>query len=199
MRIFAGTARGRFVNAPPNAKLRPTTDRVRLAVFNATAGLIPGCRYLDLFCGSGSMGLEALSRGAAHVTFVDSQRACVDALKESARGFGFADAAWDSYCADYRRALASLAARGAGFDLAYLDPPYDAGLGADALATLVSLKLMAVDARVRILLEHSSEQDSPAAAGLALCRRYDHGAASVSVYGPALPGGGGEAGGGHAP
>lgn len=184
MRIFSGTARGRFVNAPPNATLRPTTDRVRLAVFNATAGLIEGCRYLDLFCGSGSMGLEALSRGAAHVTFIDSQRACVDALKDSTRGFGFADGLWDAWCADYRRGLASLAARGARFDLAYVDPPYDAGLGADALAKLVSLKLMAEDPKVRILLEHSSEQASPAVPGLDLYRCYVHGAASVSVYGP---------------
>jgi 16S rRNA (guanine966-N2)-methyltransferase len=184
MRIFSGSARGRFVNAAPNARLRPTTDRVRLAVFNATAGLIPDCRFLDLFCGSGSMGLEALSRGAKHAYFIDSQRACVDALKESASSFGFSADRWDAWCADYLRALGSLATRGVLIDVAYVDPPYDAALGPGALAALVKLKLLAPHPDMRVLLEHSSEQQSPASPGLALYRRYDHGAAAVSVYGP---------------
>jgi 16S rRNA (guanine966-N2)-methyltransferase len=184
MRIFSGSAKGRFVNAPPDAKLRPTTDRVRLAVFNATAGLIPGCRFLDLFCGSGSMGLEALSRGAERVLFIDSQKACVEALKVTARDFGFPPASWEAWCADYRRGLASLAARGETADLAYLDPPYDAGLGPDALRLLVELKLMAGHENMRVLYEHASDQAPPKVEGLALYRRYDHGAASVSVYGP---------------
>jgi len=189
MRIFAGTARGRFVNAPEGAKLRPTTDKVRLATFNATASLVEGCAFLDCFCGSGSMGLEALSRGARKVWFLDSQKACVEALRASARGFGFEDARWEAWCADYRRGLASLAARGAAVDLAYLDPPYDAGLGPSALGLLVSLKLLAPHANMRVLYEHSGEQASPEVDGLSLYRRYDHGAASVSAYGPVLDGG----------
>ena len=184
MRIFSGTAKGRFVNAPPKAVLRPTTDRVRLAVFNATAGLVPGSRYLDLFCGSGSMGLEALSRGAQKVFFIDSQKACVEALRGSARALGFEDAAWEAWCADYRRGLASLAGRGEKLDLAYLDPPYDAGLGKDAVEQLVKLGLLAGHAGVRVLLEQSSEREPPAVEGLALYRRYDHGAATIAVYGP---------------
>jgi 16S rRNA (guanine(966)-N(2))-methyltransferase RsmD len=184
MRIFAGTAKGRFVNAPPGATLRPTTDRVRLAMFNATAGLIEGACYLDLFCGSGSMGLEALSRGARRVLFIDSQKACIDALRVSVRDFGFPDPTWAVWCADYRRALASMAAHGERVDLVYLDPPYDAGLGPDAIRLLVSLKLLASHAGVRVLFEHAADQASPVVEGLALYRRYDHGAASVSAYGP---------------
>src|SRR5665213_520046 len=181
MRIFAGTARGRFVKVPPEANnLRPTTDRVRLAMFNATGGLIPGGRYLDLFCGSGSMGLEALSRGALKVHFVDSQKACVEALRVSVRDFGLLDASWDVWCADYRRGLASLAARGVKVDLVYMDPPYDAGLGPDALRLLVTLKLLADHDRVRVLFEHAAALKSPEVEGLTLYRRYDHGAASVS-------------------
>lgn len=186
MRIFSGSAKGRFINAPDGANLRPTTDRVRLAVFNATGALIPGCRFMDLFCGSGSMGLEALSRGAERVLFIDSQKACVDALPESARSLGFPAASWDARCADYRRALASIAARGEEVDLVYMDPPFDAGLGPDALRLLVDLKLLAPHERMRILYEHASDQESPVVEGLALYRRYDHGAASVSVYGPPL-------------
>lgn len=184
MRIFAGTAKGRFVNAPKGAKLRPTTDRVRLAVFNATAGLVEGCHFLDLFCGSGSMGLEALSRGAQKAYFIDSQRVCVDSLRACAEEFGFPGGAWEAWCADFNRGLASLASRGVRVDLAYVDPPYDAALGPQALAALVKLKLLAGHGNVRVLFEHSSQDASPQVQGLALYRRYDHGAASVSAYGP---------------
>jgi 16S rRNA (guanine(966)-N(2))-methyltransferase RsmD len=88
MRIFAGTARGRYVNAPKGVDLRPTTDKTRLAVFNAIGALVPDSVFLDLCCGSGSVGLEALSRGAAKVIFIDSKQPCVDAVKETAEAFG---------------------------------------------------------------------------------------------------------------
>jgi 16S rRNA (guanine(966)-N(2))-methyltransferase RsmD len=186
MRIFSGSARGRFVNAPAGADLRPTTDRVRLAVFNATSALIPGCRFLDLFCGTGSMGLEALSRGAERAVFVDSQRACADSVKAAAAAFGFPDTAWEVHHADFRKGLQAVARRGGVFDVVYVDPPYDAALGKLALAELLALKVLAEGEGMRVLLEHSSEDGSPEVPGLALYRRYDHGAAAVSVYGHPL-------------
>lgn len=182
MRIFSGTARGRFVNAPQGATLRPTTDRVRLAVFNAVGALVPDSHFMDLFCGSGSMGLEALSRGARRVSFVDSQRACIEAVRASAKAFGFEEPRWSATFGDFRRALTALG-RSEPVDLVYADPPYDAALGPETLKALVASKLLAAKDTTRVLLEHSSEAVSPEAEGLTLYRRYDHGAASVSVYG----------------
>lgn len=183
MRIFAGTARGRYVNAPAGAELRPTTDKVRLAVFNAIGALVPDSIFLDLCCGSGSVGLEALSRGAAKVIFIDSKQPCADAAKATAEAFGFEKERFEVWKADIHRGLGNLAARGVKLDLVYVDPPYEAGLNKPALQALVDLKVLADHDRVRVLLEHSSDLEAPQVPGLALYRQYKHGAATVSAYG----------------
>jgi len=183
MKIFSGSARGRFVNVPKGADLRPTTDKTRLALFNAIGQLVPDSRFLDLCCGSGSVGLEALSRGAAKVVFVDSQRLCVESVKASAAAFGFEGARVEAWCADTQRGLNQLAGRRLRFDLVYIDPPYDAGLGKPSMALLVKLDLLERNPATRVMLEHAGEDDSPVVEGLELYRRYDHGACSVSIYG----------------
>ena len=183
MKIFSGTARGRFVNVPKGADLRPTTDKTRLALFNAIGQLVPESRFLDLCCGSGSVGLEALSRGASKVVFVDSQRRCVESVKASAAEFGFDAARVEAWCADLQRAMNQLAGRRMRFDLVYVDPPYDAALGKAALQGLVKLELLEPNPATRAMLEHAGDDASPEVEGLRLHRRYDHGAASVSIYG----------------
>lgn len=191
MKIFSGSARGRFVNAPKGARLRPTTDKLRLALFNALGALVPESRFLDLCCGSGSVGLEALSRGASRVVFVDSQRLCADAVRSTARDFGFGEERWEVHASDAARAMQSLAARRLVFDLIFLDPPYDAALGASSLRRIVELGLLASGPASRAILEHAGGEASPQVAGLELLRRYDHGTSSLSVYGlsgsPAQP------------
>jgi 16S rRNA (guanine(966)-N(2))-methyltransferase RsmD len=181
MRIFSGSARGRFVNGPKGVDLRPTTDRTRLALFNALGALVPDCTFLDLFCGSGSVGLEALSRGARRVSFVDSNKLCLDAVRASAEAFGFNSGSYELLQGDYQRGLNALATRRVEVDLAFVDPPYDAGLGGHALKLLLDLKLIRPGGR--IILEHSSAQEAPQVPGLALYKQYDHGAAMLSVYG----------------
>ena len=183
MKIFSGSARGRFVNVPKGADLRPTTDKTRLALFNAIGQLVPESRFLDLCCGSGSVGLEALSRGAAKVVFVDSQRRCVDSVKASALDFGFEALRFEAWCADLQRGMNQLAGRRQRFDLVYVDPPYDAALGKPALQGLVQLDLLERHTATRVMLEHAGDDESPVVEGLLLHRRYDHGAASVSIYG----------------
>ena len=183
MKIFSGTARGRFVNVPKGADLRPTTDKTRLALFNAIGQLVPDSRFLDLCCGSGSVGLEALSRGAAKVVFVDSQRLCVESVKASAAAFGFESARVEAWCADLQRGMIQLAGRRQRFDLVYVDPPYDAALGKPALQGLVKHELLERNPATRVMLEHAGDGESPEVEGLQLYRRYDHGAASVSIYG----------------
>lgn len=126
MRVVGGTARGRTLLAPPGRQTRPTTDRVREAVFNAlwSRGLVEGARVLDLFAGSGALGIEALSRGAAHATFVDTDRAARDAVRRNLDTFGFAERA--EVVAEPAERFLTRSAAGA-FDVVLCDPPYAYG------------------------------------------------------------------------
>lgn len=124
MRVVAGTARGRTLVAPPGSRTRPTTDRVREAIFNAlgSRGGVEGARVADLFAGSGALGVEALSRGAAHATFVDRDRQARRAIARNLAACGFEDRA-TVVPVPVERWLAGLAP-GLRYDLAFCDPPY---------------------------------------------------------------------------
>lgn len=121
MRVVAGSARGRRLVTPPGLEVRPTTDRVREATFNALGSLdaVVGARVLDLFAGSGALGIEALSRGAEHVTFVDRSAAALDAVQANLRSCGLGSSA-----EVVRAEAADFLSRAGSFDLALLDPPY---------------------------------------------------------------------------
>lgn len=122
MRIVAGTARGRRIETPPGDAVRPTTDRVREATFNAlwSMDVIDDATVLDLFAGSGANGLEALSRGVAHATFVERDRRVADLVRRNLAHLGFADRA-EVVVGD-----AAILAPGLGpVDLVLCDPPYD--------------------------------------------------------------------------
>ena len=122
IRIVAGTHRGRRLKVPPGATVRPTAERVREAVFDAL-GPVGGLRVLDLFAGTGAMGLEALSRGAAECVFVESDPGVAMVLREN-----IASLDRESVCRvvalPYERAAQGLAAAGPAFDLLFVDPPY---------------------------------------------------------------------------
>jgi 16S rRNA (guanine966-N2)-methyltransferase len=124
MRVVAGTARGRTLVAPPGSRTRPTSDRVREAIFNAlwSRDELEGARVADLFAGSGALGVEALSRGASHATFVDSDRAAQQAIRRNVDAAGVADRA-TIVTAPVDRWLAGLPAD-EHFDLVFCDPPY---------------------------------------------------------------------------
>ena len=134
MRIVAGSARGRRLTTPTGLEVRPTTDRVREAVFNSLGSLdvLEGARVIDLFAGSGALGIEALSRGAAHVTFVDSSNKALDAVRTNLATCGF-EAVATVVRAD---AIAHLAHGSQQFDLALLDPPYGFDEWEELLASL---------------------------------------------------------------
>jgi len=143
MRVIAGHAHGRRIAAPRGLETRPATARVRSSIFsriNARFDL-SGARVLDLYAGSGSLGLEALSRGAAHVTFVDSSRAAAAAIAKNLSVFGFAEAA-RMLTDDVMRALADLGAARERFDLAFVDAPYADDRSAAVLAELVEKTLI---------------------------------------------------------
>jgi 16S rRNA (guanine966-N2)-methyltransferase len=127
VRIVAGEWGGRRIAAPPGRGTRPTTDRVREAWMSAVADRIPGARVLDLFAGSGALGLEALSRGAEHAVFVESAPAALRALRANLDALGAGGRA-DVVRTDALRYVAGLDT--GAFDLAFADPPYGQGLAA---------------------------------------------------------------------
>jgi 16S rRNA (guanine966-N2)-methyltransferase len=131
VRIIGGEWRSRVVRFPPSAELRPTPDRVRETLFNWLGQRLDGLDALDLFAGSGALGFEALSRGAARVVMVERDRRVAEALREAAREL-------DAKAAQVVQgeALAFLARDHAAYDIVFLDPPYASDLAARALALL---------------------------------------------------------------
>jgi 16S rRNA (guanine966-N2)-methyltransferase len=134
MRIIAGAARGRRLVAPAGDTVRPTADRVREALFSSLAPLLPGAVVLDAFAGSGALGLEARSRGAAHVTFVEQDRRALVSLRRNVDTVALG--ATDVVAGDVMRMAATGRIAGAPFDLVLLDPPY--ALTEDELARLLA-------------------------------------------------------------
>ena len=140
MRIVGGRFRGRALAAPRSSTIRPTSDRVRESVFNILAHGIDGfdfdgARVIDLFAGTGALGLEALSRGGSHCLFVEEAADARALIRENIESFGLT-----GETRIFRRDATDLGPAGnmAPFDLAFLDPPYDKGLSGRALASLVS-------------------------------------------------------------
>ncbi len=159
MRVIAGDLGGRRLVAPSGVATRPTTDRVREAVFNSltSAGLIEGALVADLFAGSGAIGIEALSRGAEHCVFVERDRAALAALDENLTTLGLRDRA-TVRAADALTAVAALDA-----DIVFADPPY----GFDRWEELITR------ARTGLLVaESGAEIDAPAGWNVTRARRY---------------------------
>jgi 16S rRNA (guanine966-N2)-methyltransferase len=125
VRVVAGSLRGRRLQAPPGRATRPTSDRVREATFNAldSLDLLRDARVLDLFAGSGALGIEALSRGAEHCTFVEQARPAVAVIRQNLQALDLDDRA-TVVATDAERYLASSALDGRAFDLVLADPPY---------------------------------------------------------------------------
>ena len=126
MRIIGGTARGRRFKAPRGSAIRPTAGRVREALFNILPGDLSGCRVLDLFAGTGSLSLEALSRGAASALLVDESTEATALIRGNLETLGFTDRA-RIWATPVGRAVSRLAEEGAAYDAIFLDPPYDGG------------------------------------------------------------------------
>ena len=143
MRIIAGQAHGRKLKAPRGLKTRPATARARESIFSRLLVRLDfeGLRVLDIFAGSGSLGIEALSRGAAHATFVDSSKASAAAIRENLRALGFA-ANGTVINSDLRRAMPELSAAGKTFGLAFIDAPYANDISAEVLRMLAELSLL---------------------------------------------------------
>jgi len=163
MRVIAGEAHGRRLRAPRGLTTRPATARVRASIFSRLAARteIAGARVLDLFAGSGSLGLEALSRGAARAVFVDSSRAAAGAIRGNLRVLGL-EARAEVVAGSVERAIAALAARGAHFDLVFIDAPYRDDTSAAVLEAIVGRGLLGEDAYVAVRQAVRAPEISPA-------------------------------------
>ena len=163
MRIVSGEFRGKTLAAPPGQATRPTSDRARQAIFNILehapwSGGVREARVIDLFAGSGALGLEALSRGAAFCLFVETDEAARGAIRQNVE-----DMHLFGRTRVHRRDATDLGVRpgadGPAFDLAFLDPPYAKGLGEQALARLAAGGWLAPGATV--VFERGAEEPAP--------------------------------------
>lgn len=152
MRVIAGKAKGRRFDAPKGDSTRPTADRVKEAIFGMIQFRVAGSRVLDLFSGSGSLGIEAASRGAASVVLNDMSRDCKRLISDNLAKLGFNDGV-EVLAYEHAAALKLLHGRGAQFDLIFLDPPYATGLIASSLELISSLDLLSEDGL--IVVEHA--------------------------------------------
>ena len=155
LRIIGGEWRGRKLSFPALNGLRPTADRVRETLFNWLQMDVPGARCLDLFAGSGALGLEALSRGAAQVMMVEQNRLAVEQIRQHLNTLGC-----DKARVQQTDALQFLQGPASRYDVVFLDPPYALGCLADCAQTLEDNDWLNPDAR--IYLEDSSQNPAPA-------------------------------------
>lgn len=174
LRIIAGELKGRRLAGPDWAGLRPTSDRLRETLFNVLAGTVRGARVLDGFAGTGAVGIEALSRGAAHVTFLERDARALALIGENLGRCGVRDG-YTVLRGDAERAGAGL---GAVFDLVFLDPPYDR----DPAAVVQRLAGLVAPAG-RLIIEHAT-RSTPAeeAGGLVRTRTVTAGDSALSFY-----------------
>jgi len=187
MRITGGTYRSRALRAPTGLATRPTSDRVREALFGilSSAGAIEGARVLDLYSGTGALALEALSRGAARAVLVEPSRAAVHALRANIAALGVAHQA-HVVAAGVDLAISRIAREGP-FGLVMADPPWtlvDTGEVALSLSALARAGTFAPDAWV--VLEHASRSPSPEVAGLTRRDARRYGDSTLAFYKTAI-------------
>ena len=171
MRIIAGSARGRRIEAPEGMRTRPTLDRVKEALFGSIQFDLPGSLVLDLFSGSGNLGLEAVSRGARLAVLNDHDAASVRCIEKNARAVGLFDSTRIMQ-ADYRVAIERLCGEGLRFDIVFLDAPYRDGTAQDAAARLFRLDLIADNGYV--VIEHSLDLPPQPVPALMRCKKTKH-------------------------
>lgn len=175
MRVITGSARGMVLKTLEGETTRPTSEKVKEAVFSALQFEIEGRRILDLFAGSGQLGIEALSRGAESAVFVDSDKNAVKIIKENIDKTRFNDNAL-VYQSD---SISFLSMTGKIFDIAFIDPPYSTGLLQKAMSKL--------DDRIAeggaVVCEHPIDEELPEAFGeLNKQKEYRYGRIAVTIY-----------------
>ncbi|MEK3882088.1 16S rRNA (guanine(966)-N(2))-methyltransferase RsmD [Paenibacillus sp. PL2-23] len=180
MRVIAGAARGRALKAVPGTNTRPTTDKVKEAIFSMIGPYFDGGIALDLFAGTGGLGIEAWSRGAERVIFVDKEKISLDIIRHNVKAVG-AESAAEIYKNDAERALKALAKRGIQFSMVFLDPPYRMTTMDEVMAELAEKGMLAEDATV--VVEHDASHGYPEElAAFQQIRHAQYGDTAVTIY-----------------
>jgi 16S rRNA (guanine966-N2)-methyltransferase len=178
MRVIAGKAKGHLLKVPKGTPTRPATDLVRGAIFSILENLTPDwTQVLDVFSGSGALGIEALSRGAGWVDFVDRERRCCDIIRQNLDKTGFTNKA-HVYCCSVNKAIRFLDKE---YNIILMDPPYsDSSIG-DVVTKLATSSLVGKDSIV--VVTHSPHLPlAPAYATLGLIKERRHGDSCISIY-----------------
>ena len=178
MRIIAGECKGRPIKVPDRKATRPATELVRGAIFSMLANLTDEWEeVLDLFSGSGSLGIEALSRGAGHVDFVEQGRVCCDIIKDNLKKCGLADRA-QVHCSPVERAVGYL---GKTYDVILMDPPYRREDIGELLAKMAGTSL--IGAHTWLVITHSPRVRLDEAYGsLKLLKERRHGDSVIAIF-----------------
>ncbi|MEC3606975.1 16S rRNA (guanine(966)-N(2))-methyltransferase RsmD [Bacillus glycinifermentans] len=180
MRVISGTYKGRALKAVPGMSTRPTTDKVKESIFNMVGPYFDGGDGLDLYAGSGGLGIEALSRGFDRIVFVDRDFKAIQTVKNNLQTLGIQKRA-EVYRNDADRALHALVKRGLTFDAIFLDPPYREQK-LEALLSIVDKANMLTD-KGFILTEHAKEVVLPEQVGELLRTRQEiYGVTGVTIY-----------------
>ena len=175
MRIVSGSARGRKLFAPTGMEIRPTTDKVKEAMFSIIHFDLPGTRVLDLFAGTGQLGLEALSRGASFACFTDASRKAVDLIKKNVQATGFGAQSKVLLCDAY----SYLASCGDTYDIVFLDPPYENSMCEKAAALLPRV----LSGNAIVVCESRPDEPMPAQiGGLCIAKEYKYSNIRLTVY-----------------
>ncbi len=175
MRVITGEARGRKLVTLEGEDVRPTTDRVKEGMFNIIQFELEGANVIDLFAGSGQLGIEALSRGAKHCTFVDSANRSIEVVKQNLKTVGFEKRA-SVFCGDSKMYISLSRDK---FDIALLDPPYNKNI-IDAVLPSVAEKM--TDYGV-IICESALDETLPQTAGeFGIHREYRYGKIKLTAY-----------------
>ncbi len=179
MRVIAGRLRGATIRTPDTDAVRPTYDRVRESLFSIIEPHVGGASVLDLFAGSGSLGIECLSRGADSVTFVESDRSVLEVVRTNLDALEL-QAESRTVRGDAIRLL-KRGLPGAPFDIVFVDPPYASGLAVEALTLLGGSTLLSDD--VLVIVEYETGRPPPESAGrLSLVRTKTYGTTEVGFY-----------------
>jgi 16S rRNA (guanine(966)-N(2))-methyltransferase RsmD len=175
MRIIAGRLKGRRLKAPAWGELRPTSDKLRETLFNILAPRIDGARVLDGYAGTGAVGIEAMSRGAAHVTFVEQDRRAVSLIEENLK-VCHVEGGYTIHCGDAATVLPGLGPN--AFDLILLDPPYDIM----TMTPVLDASARALASGGLVVLEHATRREPEPAALLEPVRRVKSGDSTLTFY-----------------
>ncbi|MCM1149662.1 MAG: 16S rRNA (guanine(966)-N(2))-methyltransferase RsmD [Butyricicoccus sp.] len=174
MRVITGSARGRRLKEPEGRDIRPTTDQVKEAIFNIVQFDVEGRRVLDLFGGTGQLGIEAASRGAAEVVILDSDSRAIKLIRENAALCGLDIRVHQTEAISYL-------SRGERFDLVFVDPPYDSSLAGEALTTMKEFDILRDGGIIICETRRETELPEPGAP-YAKGREYRYGKVKLTVY-----------------